>query len=424
MEDAMTQEHHNAAVTDPDLVVEPGAALAKLSGPARCDVVVIGGGQAGLSVGYHLKQRGLKFVILDASERIGDAWRNRWDSLRLFSPAWLDSLDGMPFPGDPGGFPTKDEMADYLEAYAAHFALPVRTSTRVDRVARSGSGFVVQAGEARFEAAQVIVAMASFQKERLPAFARGLRGDVVQMHSSDYKNPGQLRAGRVAIVGGGNSGAEIARELCRTHEVVLAGNEVGEIPFRSGTWLGRMVFLRVLMRVIFHRLLTIRTPMGRKARVNTMHKATPLIRVKKADLKRAGVRRVGRIADVRDGRPVTEQGEVLDVDSVIWCTGYSGHLSWIDLPIWDEAGEPVHDAGVVTGEPGLYFVGLHFLYAMSSAMIHGVGRDAARIAGACAARATSPESLSPGRDPSARPARAPRPSPRPGTASPPLPAHR
>jgi putative flavoprotein involved in K+ transport len=421
MEDAMVKEHDAAVAIDPDLIVEPGAALGRLtaSDSARYDVVVIGGGQAGLSVGYHLKKRGLKFVILDASERIGDAWRNRWDSLRLFTPAALDSLDGMPFPGDPTNFPTKDEMADYLEAYAARFELPVLTRTRVDRVSRHGSGFVVQAGDARFEAGQVVVAMASYQAGRLPAFAREVRGDVVQMHSSAYRNPGQLRGRRVAIVGGGNSGAEIAREVCRTHEVVLAGNEVGELPFRQDSWFGREVLLRLMMRVVFHRLLNIRTPLGRKARPAMMHKATPLIRVKQADLARAGVRRAGRIAGVRDGVLVTEQGEALDVDSVIWCTGYSGHLSWIDLPIWGEDGEPVHEGGVVWREPGLYFVGLHFQYAMSSSMIHGVGRDAARIAAACSetaearaeSSATAPGSPSPARGPSARPARALHPSP-------------
>ncbi len=348
------------------------------------DVIVIGGGQAGLSVGYHLKARGVSFVILDASERIGDAWRKRWDSLRLFSPAWLSGLDGLPFSGPPGLFPTKDQMADYLEAYAAHFGLPVRTGTRVDRLARSGAGFVVQAGELEFRADQVIVAMASYQQGRLPAFASELGSDVVQLHSSDYKNPTQLRPGRVVVVGGGNSGAEIARELCRTHEVVLAGNAVGAVPFRIDSWLGRTLMIGLLMRLVFHRLLTIRTPIGRRARPKMMHGATPLIRTKLGELARAGVQRAGRIAGVREGLPVTEDGPVLDVANVIWCTGFAPRASWIDLPIFDVAGDPVHDAGVVTREPGLYFVGLPFMYSMSSAMIHGVGRDARRIAGVVA----------------------------------------
>jgi putative flavoprotein involved in K+ transport len=345
------------------------------------DVIVIGGGQAGLSVGYHLKQRGVRFVILDASERIGDAWRKRWDSLRLFSPAWLSGLDGLRFPGPPGAFPTKDEMGDYLEAYAAHFRLPVRTGMRVDRLARSGAGFVVQAGGLELRADQVIVAMASYQQGRLPAFASELRSDIVQMHSTDYRSPAQLRPGRVAIVGGGNSGAEIAREVCRTHEVVLAGREVGAVPFRIGSLLGRTLLVGLLMRLVFHRVLTIRTPMGRKARPKMMHAATPLIRVKIAELARAGVQCAGRIAGVRDGLPVTEDGRALDVANVIWCTGFAPRASWIDLPIFDDAGEPAHEAGVVTREPGLYFVGLPFMYSMSSAMIHGVGRDARRIAG-------------------------------------------
>jgi putative flavoprotein involved in K+ transport len=265
----------------------------------------------------------------------------------------------------------------------------VRTGTRVDRLARSGAGFVVQAGALEFRADQVIVAMASYQQGRLPAFANELRSDIAQLHSSDYKNPTQLRPGRVAVVGGGNSGAEIAREVCRTHDVVLAGNEVGAVPFRIDSWLGRTLMVGLLMRLVFHRLLTIRTPFGRKARPKMMHGATPLIRTKLGELARAGVQRAARIAGVRDGLPVTEDGRVLDVANVIWCTGFAPRASWIDMPIFDDAGDPAHEAGVVTREPGLYFVGLPFMYSMSSAMIHGVGRDARRIAGVVAQSVTA-----------------------------------
>jgi putative flavoprotein involved in K+ transport len=229
--------------------------------------------------------------------------------------------------------------------------------------------------------------MATYQQKRLPAFASELRADIVQLHSSDYKRPGQLCAGSVAIVGSGNSGAEIAHELCRTHEVVMAGRDVGQVPFRPTSFLGRWLLCGLLMRVVFHRLLTIGTLLGRKVRPKMQHMATPLIRVKIRDLLRAGVRREARIAAVRDGLPVTEDGRTLSVNNVIWCTGYSPSASWIDLPIFDDHGEPAHEAGVVTGEPGLYFVGLPFMYAMSSSMIHGVGRDAQRIATLVAERA-------------------------------------
>jgi len=351
------------------------------------DVIVIGGGQTGLSVGYHLKRRGVSFVILDAAARVGDAWRKRWDSLRLFTPAWLSSLDGLPFPAPRHHFPTKDEMAEYLEQYAAHFALPVCSSTRVERLTQKDGRFVVQAGGLELSADQVIIAMATYQTKRVPGFASELRSDIVQLHSTDYKNPGQLRPGSVAIVGCGNSGAEIARELSATHRVILAANDVGQVPFRMDSWFGRWIFQGFLMRIIFHRLLTIHTSIGRKARPKMMHKATPLIRAKLPELLKAGVRQLGRVVGVVDGLPITADGEKLAVDNVIWCTGYGAGQAWIDLPIFDEQGEPLHEAGIVTREPGLFFVGLPFMTAMSSSMIHGVGRDADRIAGLVAERA-------------------------------------
>jgi putative flavoprotein involved in K+ transport len=192
----------------------------------------------------------------------------------------------------------------------------------------------------------------------------------------------------VLVVGGGNSAAEIALELSRTHRVRMAGRPSGEVPFKMGSFLGRHVFARLLMRVLFHRVLTIDTPMGRKARPKMRVMATPLIRTQTKELVAAGVEHLPlRVTDVRDGLPVLEDGSVLDVQNVVWSTGYEAGQSFIDLPIFDAEGQLVHEAGVVTQEPGLYFVGLPFLYSMSSAMIHGVGRDAARIASEVAARA-------------------------------------
>jgi putative flavoprotein involved in K+ transport len=350
-------------------------------------VVVIGAGQAGLSVGYHLARLGLRFVILDAEARVGDVWRRRWDSLRLFTPARYDGLDGMPFPAPPSSFPTKDEMADYLEGYAARFHLPVRSGTRVDGLFRRGGRYVVQAGALQFEADQVVVAMASYQRPKLPAFAAELAPDIVQLHSSAYKNPGQLRPGATLLVGGGNSGAEIAVELARGgRRVWMAGRDVGHVPFRIGGWLARLL-APFLFRVVFHRLLTIRTPMGRKAQAKANSKGAPLIRTRPSELAAAGVERLPRVAGVRDGKPVLDDGRVLDVANVVWSTGYHPGFSWIQLPIFGRDGEPEHDGGVARHELGLYFVGLHFLYAMSSTMIHGVGRDARRIVRAVAERA-------------------------------------
>ena len=347
----------------------------------RVQVVVIGAGQAGLSVGYHLAQRGIQFVILEAKERIGDSWRERWDSLRLFTPGRLDGLDGMPFPTPGHRFPTKDEMADYLEAYAARFRLPVRTGVRVTGLTRRGDRYLVSAGDLRFEADHVVVAMATYQEPRIPAFAGELAPEIRQLHSREYRRPAQLQPGGVLVVGAGNSGAEIALEAVRTgHETWLSGRDTGKVPFRIDSLLSRFVLQPLLLRVIFHRLLTVDTPMGRKVRPKVISAGAPLIRTRPKDLLAAGVRRVTRTAGIRDGRPVLEDGTVLDVTNVVWCTGFHPGFSWIDLPVLDEHGEPKHERGLLPQEPGLSFVGLHFLYAMSSTMIHGVGRDAERIA--------------------------------------------
>ncbi|MGE5277559.1 MAG: flavin-containing monooxygenase [Acidobacteriota bacterium] len=346
----------------------------------RFPVVVIGAGQAGLSVGYHLARRGVPFVILDASERIGDSWRNRWDSLRLFTPAEFDGLDGMPFPAHPDSFPTKDEMADYLESYAKRFQLPVRSGVKVDRLSRQADRYLVEAGDLRFEARHVVVAMASYQQPRVPPFAGKLDPSIVQIHSRDYRSPAQFREGGVLVAGAGNSGAEIAVEVARSHPTWLSGRDTGHIPFRIGGLPARLLLRRLVLRLLFHRVLTVDTPIGRKARPKILSQGGPLIRVQPEDLKSVGIERVPRIEGVRDGKPLLADGRVLDAANVVWCTGFHPGFSWIDLPIFDEHGEPRHEAGFVASEPGLYFVGLHFLYAMSSTMIHGVGRDAERIA--------------------------------------------
>jgi len=342
--------------------------------------VVIGGGQAGLSVGHYLAQQGRPFVILDASQRIGDAWRHRWDSLRLFTPAVFDGLAGMKFPAPPFYFPTKDEMADYLEAYARRFQLPVRNGIRVDRVTRAASRYLVDAGHQRFEADHVVVAMSSYQVPRVPALSKMLRPDILQLHSSEYRNPRQLKPGGVLLVGAGNSGAEIAIEVAREHQTFMSGRDTGHVPFRIDGLPARLFLVRLLFRFVFHRVLTVGTPLGRRARQKVFTQGTALIRVKPKQLTAAGVQRVPKTTGVLNGLPVLEDGRVLEVANVIWCNGFSNGLSWIDLPIFEANGEPRHQSGIATGEPGLYFVGLHFLHSFSSTMIHGVARDAERIA--------------------------------------------
>lgn len=348
-------------------------------------VVVIGAGQAGLSVGYCLAQQGLSFVILERHARVGDSWRQRWDSMRLFTPAKYDGLVGMPFPAPSFSFPTKDEMADFVENYARRFNLPVRTSTTVERLSRNGGGYIVDTATTRFHAQHVVVAMASYQTPRVPDYAKDLDPRIVQLHSIDYRSPRQLKDGDVLIVGAANSGADIAMDVAGTHRTRLSGRHPGHVPFRIETLAARIV-MPILFRIVFHRILTTSTPMGRRARRQMLHKGLPLIRVKPVDLTRAGVERTPRVTGVKNGRPVLEDGRVMDVANVIWCTGYGNGLSWIDLPIQGADGEPTQTRGIVPGEPGLYFVGQHFMYSASSTMIHGVERDARFVADAVVSR--------------------------------------
>jgi putative flavoprotein involved in K+ transport len=361
------------------------------SGPEQYETVIIGGGQAGLSVGHHLARRGRRFVILDANQRIGDAWRKRWDSLHLFTPARYNGLPGWPFPAPAWSFPTKDEVADYLEAYAARFELPVRTGVRVDRLSREGDRYVVAVGERRFEADQVVVASGAYQRPRIPAFAPELDPGIVQLHSSQYRGPSQLQAGGVLVVGAANSGAEIALEVSRDHRTWLSGRHPGQEPFHPG---GRWdpLLLPVVWFVASH-VVTVKTPIGRMVRQKFQigadghpSRGLPLGRIRPKDFTAAGIQRVPRTAGARDGLPVLDDGRVLEVANVIWCTGFVPDFAWIDLPVFGEDGGPVHDRGVVGSEPGLYFVGLNFLYAMNSSLVGGVGRDAEHIAKHIASR--------------------------------------
>ena len=367
----------------------------------RYETVIIGGGQAGLATGYQLAKLGRSFVILEADRRIGDVWRRRWDSLHLFTPARHDGRPGWRFPAKGWSFPSRDAMADYLEAYAARFGLPVRTGMPVDRVSGDGDGgYVVTAAGRRFEADNVVVATGAFKVPTVPAFAAQLDPGVVQLHSSDYRGPSQLRDGGVLVVGAGNSGAEIALESAGAHQVWLSGREVGALPFRIGGLPSRLLLERLALRVLFHRVLTLKTPMGRRMRARTGSRGTPLIRIRPAEITAAGVERAGRVAGVKDGLPVLEDGRVLEVANVVWSTGFHHDFSWIDLPGLGD-GEPPHRRGVVDGQPGLYLVGLHFLYAMSSAMIQGAGRDAEHVARHIAARVPSARRAGrePGREP-------------------------
>jgi len=347
------------------------------------DTIVIGGGQAGLATGYYLKQQGRDFVILDANERTGDSWRNRWDSLRLFTPGRYNNLPGMPFPAPSTHYPTKDEIADYLEAYTDRFHLPIILATRVESLTREGDRYIVSAGDRRFEASHVVVATGFFQTPRVPAFADDLDPTIVQIHSCQYRNPEQLAAGNTLVVGVGNSGAEIALELVQTKATWLSGRATGYFPGQIPPVVDDLIWL------LFHRVLTIDTKIGRRFKALAIKKGAPVEGISEKDFERAGVKRLPRTVGVKDGKPMLADGRLLDVNSVVWATGFEMDFRWINLPVFDQDRHPIHYRGVVKGEPGLYFIGLLFLYTLTSVLIGGVNRDAEYIAEQIAARSAT-----------------------------------
>lgn len=368
----------------------------RVSTPDRVDTIIIGAGQAGLSAGYHLSRRGIPFVILDGDARVGDQWRARWDSLRLFSPAGWDGLPGLRFPAARFHYPSGREMGDYLEAYAARFDLPVVNGTRVDTVRPaegSADGYVVTAGERRFDAARVIVATGAHDLPRVPGFAAQLDPSIRQLHSSEYRNPSQFQEGPVLVVGVGHSGADIAYEAARTHRTSLAGHAHGELPLRViDTWRARIVW--PLMAWVFGHVLTTRTPIGRKMRPIVRKGGGPLLRIRSTDLVQAGVERVdSRVAGVREGKPLLADGRALDVANIVWCTGFRPDYGWVAVPGFvGEDGWPAGDRGIAHA-PGMFFLGVPFTFGFSSMLVSGAGRDARHVVDRIAERAgaASPE---------------------------------
>ncbi len=348
--------------------------------PAAIGTAVVGAGQAGLAIGYHLRRLGVEHLILDEHPRVGDAWRERWDSLRLFTPRRYSGLPGWDFPGAPWSLPGKDDVADYLEDYAARFELPVRTDTAVSNLRRDDGRFVLTTDAGSLGADNAVVATGPFHHPCVPSFSGELDRGVFQLHSSDYHRPEQLPDGDVLVVGAGSSGAEIALELSRDHRVLLAGRDPGQEPLRSGSSLDR-VGTRIKW-LLATRVLDVGNPLGRRARDHFLHppRGIPRGRVGRRDLRRAGVDRVPSVDGVVDGRPRLADGTVVEVAAVVWCTGFRADFGWIELPVFDEYGNPIHDRGVVPAAPGLYFLGLPFQRTLSSALIGGVGRDAEHVA--------------------------------------------
>lgn len=338
----------------------------------RYDTIVVGAGQAGLALGQQLAAHDEDFLILDGSARVGDVWRNRWDSLRLFTPAAYSGLPGMPFPARPSHIPDKDEVADYLERYAERFDLPVRLGERVVSLGWSGDAFTLRTEARWYEARHVVVATGPFQTPRIPEVARDLAPGIHQVHSSQYRNPLTLPPGDVLVVGAGNSGAQIALELARERRVWLAGRDTGHLPRRV---LGRDVYdwiWPVMSRAEPQGFF------GRRLKARMRH-GDPLVGIPEATITAAGVQRVGRLTAAAHGKPVCD-GVALDARVVIWCTGFRPDYAWIQLPIFDGDGVPRHERGAVPAAPGLHFLGLRFQRHATSALIGGVGRDATLLA--------------------------------------------
>ena len=354
-------------MTSPTLSCLPGIGRVE-----HFNTIVIGAGQAGLAAGYELVARDVDVVIVTTESRVGDNWRRRWDSLRLFTPAAYSGLPGMPFPAPSAHLPDKDEVADYLERYADRFDLPVRVDTRVDSLSWDGERYVLRARGSTIEADNVVVATGPFQRPYIPAVASKIDPTIHQLHSSEYVGPFELPDGPALVVGAGNSGAQIALELARFRKVWLAGRDTGHLPRRL---LGRDIFdwiWPLMMRF------TLETRLGRILR-RRMSRGDALIGMPEHELTKAGVVRVGRLTEEGGGLPICGEG-VVEPRVIVWATGFRPDYRWINLPILDAEGYPRHRRGVATDAPGLYFVGLRFQHRMSSSLLGGVGADAAFIA--------------------------------------------
>ena len=365
------------------------------------ETLVIGGGQSGLAVGYFLQQAGQSFAILERNERIGQGWRERWDSLRLYSPAARDGLPGMRFPAPPTSYPTAKEMGDFVETYAETFKLPVHCGVGVDALTKEDGRYVVSAGDRQFSADNVVIATGVFRKPYVPSFAGELDPDITQLHSDDYRNLSQLQEGPVLVVGASHSGSDVAFEAASEHEVILSGTDTGQIPVPIESRRGRLAF-RGLFLVGTH-VLTVDTPLGRKMRPHIRHGGGPLLRYRRKELRNAGVERVlERTIGVQDGLPVLDGGRVVDVRNVVWCTGFRPDYSWVCVPFdMGDDGYPVQYRGVVASSPGMYVVGIPFLHSFASMLIGGASRDAERVARHIVRERTSAPAGTPGRSPNA-----------------------
>jgi putative flavoprotein involved in K+ transport len=352
--------------------------------PPRLDVVVVGGGQAGLAVARQLAGpfagAGRRFVVLEAAGAIGDSWRTRWDSLTLFTPAQYNGLPGMTFPAPADTYPGKDAVADFLVRYAAVSRLPVRSDSPVTALRVVDGEFEVRTPDELLRAGQVVVATGPFHSPFVPPASDGFDASVTQLHSAAYRNPDDLPEGPVLVVGGGNSGLQIAEELVRTRDVVVSlGGRAPRLPQRL---LGRDLFWWLTRSGVMR--VTADTRLGRRL----SRRGEFVIGTSRRALTRAGVRFRGRLVGA-DGRTARfAGGSTLDVGVVLWATGYRSDYSWISIPDVVRDGRVVHHRGV-TGVPGLYFIGLPWQHTRGSALLGFVGADAAYVADRIASFARS-----------------------------------
>jgi putative flavoprotein involved in K+ transport len=345
----------------------------------KVDAVVIGAGQAGLASAYELARRGVSQVVLEAGEKVGNQWRNRWDSLTLFTPARFDGLPSSKFPAPPDSFPGKDQLADYLQSYAVEHRLPIRTGVKALSLERSGDGYRLETSAGTIAAGHVVVAT-GYQGPKVPALAAEIKPEIRQLHASEYKNAMQL-TGDVLVVGAGTSGVEIAIEAARAgHKTVLAGRGTGAIPPVFYSFQGKFFWFYA------NKIASVRTPMGRRMKPIVLHHGAPLIRVTMGEALAAGVERATRITTVDGGFPVCEGGRRVEPQTIVWCTGFSRDYSWIRFPVTGADGYPNHAGGVADGEKGLYFMGLPFQTRLASGLIGGQGPDATFVAETIAAR--------------------------------------
>lgn len=339
----------------------------------KYSTIVIGAGQAGLAAGYFLRKLHEDFIVLDQESQVGDSWRKRWDSLRLFTPSQHDNLPGFSFPAKRGTLPTKDDMANYLLNYATKFSLPIELNTKVIELRKISESYEIVTENGSLFSDFVIVATGTNPVAFIPEFAKDLDKGIVQIHSSEYKNPGQFQALNTLVVGAGTSGIEIALELSKTRATMLSGKATPHIPDFIFRYVGSLYWW------FAHNVLTLITPIGRKVSLKIRSGGAPLISVSLKDIKNARVEHLPRLKGVQNGLPQLEDDRILSVDSIVWATGYKPDYSWIKIDTLNIQRWPESRRGISENTKGIYFIGMLFQFGLTSGLVGGVGRDAAHV---------------------------------------------